>query len=84
MPTFQPPTYEAGIPTKEKPLCFFRYTYANSVVRIGGVLTSVTSPSADQLAAAGKEGVDYFIGGHIYTVTTATANELIAAGFSVT
>lgn len=83
MPTFTPPTFEEGMPTKVKPLCYFRQTNSSSVVRINGVLTSVRCPSQDQLTAAGVEGTDWFIGGHDYTVSTAVANELTAAGFTV-
>lgn len=84
MPTFTPPSFEEGMPTTVKPLCYFRQTSSSSVVRINGVLTSVRTPSQEQLEAAGKEGVDWFIGGHIYTVSSATATELTAAGFTVT
>jgi hypothetical protein len=81
MATFKPPTHEEPIRTTEKPLCYYRLTYANSIVRIGGVLTSVRTPTQDILTAAGKEGVDFFLGGRTYTVTSATATELTNAGF---
>lgn len=84
MPTFTPPSFEEAMPTRVKPLCYFRLTRSSSVVRINGVLTSVRTPSHEQLVAAGTEGVDWFIGGHIYNVSDATATELENAGFEVT
>jgi hypothetical protein len=81
MPTFNPPTHEEPIRTDTKPLCYFRLTWANSIVRINGTLTSVRTPSSEQLTAAGTEGTDFFMGGRVYTVTTTVANELTAAGF---
>lgn len=84
MPTFTPPTFEEGINTKERPLCYFRLTQSTSVVRISGVLTSVRTPSADQLVGL-VDGVDYFIGGHIYNnVSETVAAELEAGGFPIT
>lgn len=79
---FEPPTHEEPIRTTVKPLCYYRLTYANSIVRINGVLTSVRTPSAAQIAAAGVEGVDYFRGGGQYVVDDATYAELQAGGFA--
>lgn len=41
-------------------------------------------PTMDQLNAAGREGVDYFLGGRDYEVGRAIAAELVESGFSVT
>lgn len=79
MPTFSPPTHEEPIRTDVRPLNYFRLTYANSIVRVGGVFTSLRTPDPSLLT--GVAGVDYFIGGHVYTVDSATATELTAAGF---
>lgn len=81
--SFEPPSHEEPIRTTTKPLCYFRLTYANSIVRIGGVLTSVRSPSAEVVAAAGVEGVDYFRGGGVYQVSDATKTELESLGYVV-
>ena len=70
--------------TLVKPLCYFRLTESQSVVKVSGHYTTVKTPSADSLAAAGAEGVDWFIGGHIYTVTTTVGNALTADGYTVT
>lgn len=80
---FEPPTHEEPIRTTEKPLCYYRLTHANSIVRVNGVLTSVRSPSQDMLTAAGVHGVDYFLGGRSYLVDDAVAAELFAAGYNV-
>lgn len=80
---FQPPTYEEPMRTHVRPLNYYRLTWANSIVRIGGVLTSVRTPSAAVVAAAGIEGVDYFRGGGVYTVTSATKIELESLGYTV-
>lgn len=78
---FSPPTHEEPIRTTQEPLKHYRLTWANSVVRVNGTLTSVRSPSQDLLTAAGVEGVDFFLGGRQYAVTTSTRDELTAAGF---
>ena len=80
---FEPPTHEEPMRTHEKPLCYFRLTWANSVIRVNGVLTSVRTPSAEMVAAAGVEGTDYFRGGCTYLVDDATKAELVSAGFPV-
>jgi hypothetical protein len=80
---FEPPTFEAPIRTQVRPVNYYRLTWAASIVRIDGVLTSVLQPSTDQLTAAGVEGVDYFLGGRVYTVSAATAAELTARGYAV-
>jgi hypothetical protein len=80
---FEPPTFEAPIRTQVRPVNYYRLTWAASIVRIDGVLTSVLQPSTDQLTAAGVEGVDYFLGGRVYTVSAATAAELTARGYTV-
>lgn len=79
--TFEPPTHEEPIRTTEPPLCYYRLTWANSIVRINGVLTSVRSPSNDLLV--GTEGVDYFKGGRQYLVSDATKAELQSLGYTV-
>lgn len=81
--TFEPPSHEEPIRTHEKPLCYFRLTWANSIVRINGVLISMRTPSAETVRAAGVEGKDYFRGGCIYTVDEATATELTSLGYTV-
>ena len=83
MPTFTPPSWEEGIRTRQKPLCYFRTTVAASVVRVDGVFTTIRTPSVYQTDAAGVEGRDFFIGGHIYEIDTATADELTLAGYPV-
>lgn len=80
---FEPPTHEEPIRTREHPLIYFRQTWANSIVRINGVLTSIRSPGDDLLQAAGEQGVDYFIGGYVYEVSLETASELLSLGYSV-
>jgi hypothetical protein len=80
---FQPPTHEEPMRTFVRPLNYFRLTWANSVVRVGGVLTSVRTPSAAVVTAAGVEGVDYFRGGGVYTVSSATKTELESLGYTV-
>jgi hypothetical protein len=81
VPTFQPPSHEEPIRTDVKPLCYYRLTWANSIVRVSGVLTGVRGLTAERIAAAGIEGTDWFRGGGIYTVTAPVAAELTAAGF---
>lgn len=81
---FQPPTHEEPIRTWIRPLNYYRLTYAKSVVRVNGSFVQIQYPSPEVLAAAGQEGVDYFLGGRIYAITSATANELTAAGYTVT
>lgn len=78
--TFEPPTHEEGIRTDIRPLNYYRLTYANSIVRVGGTLTSVRSPSVEQLEGL-EEGTDFFRGGRVYEVTDAIANELEIGGF---
>lgn len=80
---FEPPTHEAPMWTTERPHNYHRLTHAASVVRINGVLTSIHQPRPDQIAAAGEEGVDWFIGGRVYDVTAAVKAELLSAGFPV-
>lgn len=84
MPTFQPPTYEAPMRTLVKPLCYFRLTESQSVIKVAGHYTTVKAPGSDQLTAAGQEGVDWFIGGHVYTVSTTIATALNADGYTTT
>lgn len=79
MISFTPPTHEESIQTSVKPVRYYRYTWANSIVRINGVLTSVRSPSGDLLT--GEPGVDYFLGGHEYLVSDEIADELTLGGF---
>jgi hypothetical protein len=78
---FTPPTHEEPMRTDVRPLVYYRQTWANSIVRINGTLTSIRTPAFELLEAAGEHGVDYFIGGHEYEVTEAVAQELINEGF---
>lgn len=77
---FLPPTHEEPIRTLEHPLKYFRLTWANSIVRRGGVLVSVKTVTNDEVQTL-RHGWDYFRGGCVYAVPRATANELIADGF---
>lgn len=79
---FEPPIHEEPIRSDIHPLIFYRLTYAASIVRVGGVLTSIRTPSHEVLVAAGVEGRDYFMGGHIYQVEPDVQAELVAAGFT--
>lgn len=79
---FRPPTYQQYVP---RSFLFpsgprFALTESISIVRIGGVLTAVKSPTSEQLV--GVEGTDFFRGGHVYTVSQALATELTNAGFT--
>jgi len=65
--------------TRVAPLRYMRLTTAGSVIRRGGLFTSVRTPAQADLV--GVEGTDWFIGGHLYEVTQAVADELDAAGF---
>lgn len=80
MPLYSPPTHEEGIRSPERILRYYRLTTANSIVRIGGVLTSVRSPSPELLAGL-TNGVDYFRGGYVYNLSPALITELNNAGF---
>lgn len=80
MPTFEPPTYQRTYSVR-KP--YFHLTESQSVVRINGTFTTVKTPSAEQLAAAGVEGEDFFLGGRTYQVSVSVADELTAAGYTV-
>ncbi len=89
--TFTPPTYEKPY-THPWPTgvgsngiykgARFHLDQAVSIVRKNGVLRAVRSPAPEQLAAAGVEGQDWFIGGHIYTISAGTMAELQAGGFA--
>jgi hypothetical protein len=86
--TFSPPTYQRVLNPpvltghKRRPI---PVTETMSVVRIGGTLTLVKSPTHEQLEAAGVEGEDYFIGGHVYNhLPQSVSTELEAAGFTTT
>lgn len=83
MPTFEPPTYPVEVPRHLTGGPRYRLHESNSVVRISGVLTTVKSPTSEQLEAAGVEGEDYFIGGRVYEISGTTADELTAAGYTV-
>jgi hypothetical protein len=80
MALYSPPTYEEGIRSPERILRFFRLTTANTLVKIGGVWTSVRTPSAEQLDGL-TEGVDYLRGGYVYDLDSAVITELTNAGF---
>jgi hypothetical protein len=82
---FEPPTYARQWeppPLVKRPMV--QLTESISVVRVGGSLRQIKSPSHEQLQAAGAEGRDYFLGGHVYVVSHSIAQELQAAGFTVT
>lgn len=81
MPIFTPPTHEEPIRSDVRPLNYFRYTWAASIVRVSGTLKSVRSPSEDLLTGL-ENGKDYFLGGYEYLITDEVADELTAAGFS--
>lgn len=78
MPLFTPPIHEEPMRTNVAPLCYFRLTWANSVVRENGTFRSVRSP-----ILSGIPGIDYFQGGRTYQISDEIADELEAAGFSV-
>lgn len=50
-----------------------------SVVKIGGVYSTVDSPTQAQQDVA----TEVYIGGHIYEISDAVAASLIAAGYSI-
>jgi hypothetical protein len=83
---FEPPTYQ--VYTVDQPYVRrprIHIDQAISVVRIDGTLQQVKGPTSEQLAAAGVEGEDYFIGGHVYNnLPQAVKAELVAAGFNPT
>lgn len=80
---FEPPTHEEPMRTEVAPLYYFRLTWANSIVRISGVFTSIRTPAFEVIEDAGQHGVDWFRGGYVYEVSEATKAELEAAGFTV-
>lgn len=79
---FEPPTYELHISQASTHGARMKIDQGISIVRIGGVLRLVRSPSPTQLEAAGTEGVDYFIGGHRYQVSGDVLAELQLGGFA--
>lgn len=81
MPTFRPPSTREKW-TDQKPFAYFTADMGSSVVKRGGVWTTVRNLDAEEIFGL-VEGADYFQGGHIYTVTTALADELVAAGYTV-
>ncbi len=50
-----------------------------SVLRVGGVYSTVDTPDTNQVAAA----TEYYAGGHVYEVTSEVASALTAAGYTV-
>lgn len=92
MPTFTPPTVEdvpRVLPDTRGPALLLMRHYSElprglSVVKVGGVYTTLDGPTTDQLTAAGTEGIDWFLGGHSYVVTDAVGTALTAAGYEVT
>lgn len=85
MATFTPPTV-AEVPwvnADSTPLArrLFRHygplDRGRTVVRIGGVYSTVDNPDQLTLASA----TEVYLGGHVYTVTAAVATALIAAGY---
>ena len=83
MPTFEPPFYHVEVPRHLTGGPRYRFHESQSVVRVSGTLTTVKSPTHEQLVAAGDEGVDWFLGGRIYNVSVTTADELTLAGYTV-
>lgn len=82
---FTPPTYQRPYIQLSPALSRGKRYHLDqgiSIVRIGGVLRSMRSPSPTQLEAAGTEGEDWFIGGHIYRITAETRAELQTGGFA--
>lgn len=82
MTLFKPPTYERHIPLSVTGGPRVKLDQGISIVRVSGVLRLLYGPSPEQLTAAGREGVDWFIGGHVYDVSPATLSELQAGGFA--
>lgn len=80
---FSPPTHEepirVGVDMPSRPLGYFRMTYAASVVKVGGVWTTIRTPSAELLGGL-VDGVDFFRGGYEYQIDRDTAADLEAAG----
>ena len=84
MPQFTPPTHEEPIRTDVRPLCYYRLTWAASVVRVDGVFRSVRTPSQALIdASGGVEGRDFFRGGRSYYVDENLAAKLETDGFAV-
>lgn len=87
MPVFEPPIVYANpaiLPTsKGIQRALFKYygpyPVGQSVLRIGGVYRTITSPDQLTLATA----TEVYLGGHIYDISTATAAALVAAGYTV-
>lgn len=77
---YTPPTHEVPIFSPGNILRFYRSTQANSIVRIGGMFTSMHTLDPEVLKGL-TEGVDYFRGGYEYEISQALANQLSAAGF---
>lgn len=80
MARYSPPTHERGINSTERILSFYRLTYANSIIKVAGVWTSVSTPSPEVTSAL-TEGVDWFRGGREYQLSAELIAELTAAGF---
>ena len=85
MPTFTPPTVEDGpriLPDSRGPGRALMRHYSPlpvgvSVLKIGGVYTTVRNPTTAQIDAADVA----YLGGHEHPVTDDEAADLTAAGF---
>ena len=79
MPKFFPPTVNEG-PAGFG--LFYRYQLIRgvSVLKTGGVYTTIRVPSTDQIDAASE----YYAGGHEHDVTSGQKTALIAAGIGIT
>jgi hypothetical protein len=90
MPVFTPPTVADTprvLPDTRGPgrLLMRHYSLGvrgRSVVYSTGHYRTVDIPTTDQLVAAGREGIEWFLGGHAYTVTDAVATALAVDGYS--
>lgn len=80
---FEPPTHEEPMRIDVAPLYYYRLTWANTIVNVGGTYTSIRTPSFEFLEDAGEQGVDWFRGGGVYKVTAAIKAALEADGFTV-
>lgn len=78
--TFTPPTYTI-LPVNVGPLLSrFKQPRAYSVLKTGGVYTTVATPDGAACAAADI----VYLGGHTYDITDDEAADLIVAGYTPT
>lgn len=87
MPFFEPPIVYANpavLPnTRGTQRALFKYygpyPVGQSVIKVGGVYKTITSPDQLTLLTA----TEIYMGGHIYEISSATAAALVAAGYTV-